>query len=267
LIGLASAASGEMSFKATVDKLQAAYEDRFQLLLEVTVSDASVKTTPIPPPEIVGFQIGGSGSSVERRGDQVVRRYVYDFMPRRSGAITIPAFKVEFQSATTVDTLLSDPITVEVAQPNPIKQGGASTTIIIISALVVIGVVGGFAWWRFRSRPAITTEPEWRDEYRAKFAEIRKLADRQDFRQYSVEVMRLIVSIVERTYETRLAGFTSSDLVTWLAEKNMDKECLAHCRELFDFCEGVKYSSGKVEVQAGMRAAQTAGKIVELLLK
>lgn len=264
---LTATAHAEMSFKASVDKLQSTYEDKIQLQLEVTVSDPAVKTTPIPPPEIIGFQIGGSGSSVERRGDQIVRKYLYDLVPRRSGSITIPVFKVEFQSGATTDTLLSEPITVNVAQPIPVKQPGSSTALVIVLTVIVIVAGGSFAWRKSRSRPAAAAEPDWRDEYRARFAEIRKLADRQDFRQYSVEIMRLIISIIERLHDTKLAGFTSADLLRWLTDKNMDQEFLSPCKELFDFCEGVKYSSGKVEVSSGTRAIGTGEKIVELLLK
>jgi hypothetical protein len=270
LIGLvfwANIASAEMSFKATVDRLSVAYEDKIHLQLEVTVSDPATKTTPIAPPEIIGLQIGGSGSSVERQGELIVRRYSYELVPGRSGSVTIPAFKVEFQSGGTVDTLTSEPITVEIAQPKPIRKPGSFTvfyfgaaTIIIIAATLLIR----------RRKPRALSEPgetDWRDEYRQRFAEIRKLAERQDFRAFSTEIMRLVVVIVERVYETKVSGHTSSDLLRWLGEKNVDKEGLALCKDLFDFCEGVKFSSGKVDVQEGTQALSRAETIVELLLK
>ena len=75
-------------------------------------------------PEIIGLQIGGSGSSVERQGDLTVRKYSYELVPGRSGSITIPAFQVEFQNGAVVDTLTSESITVEVAQPKPVESRG-----------------------------------------------------------------------------------------------------------------------------------------------
>jgi hypothetical protein len=270
LIGLvfwANVASAEMSFKATVDRLSVAYEDKIHLQLEVKVSDPATKTTPIAPPEIIGLQIGGSGSSVERQGELIVRRYSYELVPGRSGSITIPAFKVEFQSGGSVDTLTSEPITVEVAQPKPVQKPGSFTVFYFGAAMMIIIAVALLIRRRKTRAPSEPGATDWRDEYRQRFAEIRKLAERQDFRSFSTEIMRLVVAIVERVYETKVSGQTSSDLLRWLGEKNVDKESLALCKDLFDFCEGVKFSSGKVDVQEGTQALSRAEKIVELLLK
>ena len=141
-ISLALSAHGEMSFRSHVDKVQAAFEDEFQLTLEVSVSDPQVTTTPVPPPEIIGFRIGGSGSSVEKQGDQTSRRYVYNLKPARSGEVTIPAFRVEFKSATSVDTLASEPIVVSVDQPRPKGDGRVSLTPIIITGVAAAAVIG-----------------------------------------------------------------------------------------------------------------------------
>lgn len=270
LIGLvlwANVASAEMSFKATVDRLSVAYEDKIHLQLEVKVSDPATKTTPIAPPEIIGLQIGGSGSSVERQGELIVRRYSYELVPGRSGSVTIPAFRVEFQSGGSVDTLTSEPITVEIAQPKPIRKSGSFIVFYLGAAAIIIIAVAVLIR---RRKTRVLSEPgvaDWRDEYRQRFAEVRKLAERQDFRSFSTEIMRLIVVIVEHVYETKVSGQTSTDLLRWLGEKNVDKDSLALCKDLFDFCEGVKFSSGKVDVQAGTQALSRAGKIVELLLK
>jgi hypothetical protein len=270
LIGLvfwANTASAEMSFKATVDRLSVAYEDKIHLQLEVKVSDPATKTTPIAPPEIIGLQIGGSGSSVERQGELIVRRYSYELVPGRSGSVTIPAFKVEFQSGGSIDTLTSEPITVEIAQPKPIRKPGSFIVFYLGAATIVIIAVAVLIRRRKTSALSEPGETDWRDEYRQRFAEVRKLAERQDFRSFSTEIMRLVVAIVERVYETRVSGHTSSDLLRWLGEKNVDKESLALCKDLFDFCEGVKFSSGKVDVLEGTQALSRAEKIVELLLK
>ena len=270
LIGLvfwANIASAEMSFKATVDRLSVAYEDKIHLQLEVTVSDPATKTTPIAPPEIIGLQIGGSGSSVERQGELIVRRYSYELVPGRSGSVTIPAFKVEFQSGGTIDTLTSEPITVEIAQPKPIRKPGSFTVFYLGAATIIIIAVAVLIRRRKTRALSEPGETDWRDEYRQRFAEVRKLAERQDFRAFSKEIMRLVVAIVERVYETKVSGHTSSDLLRWLGEKNIDKEKLALCKDLFDFCEGVKFSSGKVDVLAGTQALSRAETIVELLLK
>ena len=270
LVGLVfwtNIASAEMSFKATVDRLSVAYEDKIHLQLEVTVSDPATKTTPIAPPEIIGLQIGGSGSSVERQGELIVRRYSYELVPGRSGSVTIPAFKVEFQSGGTIDTLISEPITVEIAQPKPIRKPGSFTVFYLGAATIIIIAVAVLIRRRKTRALSEPAESDWRDEYRQRFAEVRKLAERQDFRSFSTEIMRLVVVIVERVYETKVSGHTSSDLLRWLGEKNIDKEKLALCKDLFDFCEGVKFSSGKVDVLEGTQALGRAEKIVELLLK
>ncbi|TFH64711.1 MAG: hypothetical protein E4G91_04955 [Candidatus Zixiibacteriota bacterium] len=270
LIGLvfwANVALAEMSFKATVDRLSVAYEDKIHLQLEVKVSDPATKTTPIAPPEILGLQIGGSGSSVERQGELIVRRYSYELVPGRSGSVTIPAFKVEFQSGGSVDTLTSEPITVDIAQPKPVGKPGSYLVFYLGAAAIIVIAVAVLIRRRKTRAPSELGETDWRDECRQRFAEVKKLAERQDFRSFSTEIMRLVVAIMERVYETKVSGQTSSDLLRWLGEKNVDKGSLALCKELFDFCEGVKFSSGKVDVQEGRQALSRAETIVELLLK
>jgi hypothetical protein len=260
-------ASAEMSFTAKVDKLSVAYEEKINLLLEVRFSDPATKTTPIPPPSIIGLQIGGSGSSVERVGDVTVRRYTYELVPGRSGSVTIPPFKVEFQSGGAVDTLTSEPITVDIAQQRPVSKPGSFTVFYFAAVAIVLIAVAVIMRKRKQKTAHVEEIVDWRDEYRAKFADIKKLADRQDFRAFSTEIMRLVGAILERVYETRVSGFTTSDLLRWMEERNLDKESLALCRDLFEFCEGVKFATGQVDVQDGARAVKKAEKIVELLLK
>jgi hypothetical protein len=266
IIIFAGPLAAEMSFTATVDKLSVAFEEKIHLQLEVKVSDPSVKTTPIPPPDIVGMQIGGSGSSVERQGNLTVRNYLYELVPARSGQLTIPSFRVEFQGNGAVDTLSSEPITVDIAQPKPIS--GPRSFVVFYSAAAVILIITVVALVRRKrgSRESEPDLPDWREEYRQRFSEVSKLAERQDFRGFSSEAMRLVVAIVERKYEAKLPGLTATDLLRWLEQRGLDKESLTTCKGLFDFCESVKFSTGKVDVPDGMLALNRAGKIVELLL-
>lgn len=265
--GLASPASGEISFKSRVDKVQAAFEDEFVLTLEVAVSDPQMTTTPVPPPEIVGFRIGGSGSSVEKQGEFTVRRYTYDLKPARSGEVTIPAFKVEFKSITSVDTLSSEPIVVNVDQPKPRSDGSVSLAPIIVTGVCAGAVIAFLLVRSRRKRGAHVPEPDWRADAQEKFEEIKKLADREDYRQFSAQAMKFVVGLLERVHEARLMGFTSTDILRWMDERGLEKEIRGQAKELFEFCEEVKFSSGKVEVQRGRAAVANATKLLELILK
>ena len=264
---MAATATGEISFKSHVDKVQAAFEDEFHLTLEVMVSDPAMTTTPVPPPGIIGFRIGGSGSSVEKQGALTIRRYTYTLKPARSGEVTIPAFLVEFKNAEGVDTLSSEPIVVNIDQPKPRSEGKSNPGIIIAIAVAIVTGIG-YYWYVRRKRPETgAVEPDWREEANRQFAEIKKLADREDFRQFSGQAMKFVVGLIERKYETRLTGFTSADILRWMEERGVEKEIRDHSRELFGFCEEVKFSSGRVEVQSGRNATANAAKLVELILK
>ncbi|MGB5106647.1 MAG: BatD family protein [Candidatus Zixiibacteriota bacterium] len=264
---LAASAKAEISFTSHVDKVQAAFEDEFKLTLEVTVSDPTMTTTPAPPPDIIGFRIGGSGSSVEKQGALTIRRYTYNLKPARSGEVTIPAFQVEFKGASSVDTLSSDPIVVNVDQPKPRPEEKSSFGYIIAIAVAIVAGIGYFLYSRRKNMPVATNEPDWREEAKKQFAEIKKMAEREDFRQFSAQAMKFAVGLVERKFETRLTGYTSTDILRWMEEQGVEKEIRDHSRELFGFCEEVKFSSGKVEVQSGRNAVANATKLVELILK
>lgn len=264
---MAATATGEISFKSHVDKVQAAFEDEFHLTLEVMVSDPAMTTTPVPPPDIIGFRIGGSGSSVEKQGALTIRRYTYTLKPARSGEVTIPAFLVEFKNAESVDTLSSEPIVVNIDQPKPRSEDKSNLGIIIAIAVAIVTGIGYFLYVRRKRTETGIVEPDWREEANRQFAEIKKLADREDFRQFSAQAMKFVVGLIERKYETRLSGFTSADILRWMEERGVEKEIRDHSRELFGFCEEVKFSSGRVEVQSGRNATANAAKLVELILK
>lgn len=266
-IGLFVPARAEIGFTAHVDKVQAAFEDEFLLTLEVTVSDPQTITTPVPPPEIIGFRVGGSGSSVEKAGEVTTRRYTYALKPARSGEVTIPAYKVEFKSATGVDTLSSEPIVVNVAQPRPSRDSKVSLAPIIVTGLLAAAVIGFLLIRRRKSEAAPIPEPDWRSEAEESFAEIKRLADREDFRQFSSQASKFVIGLLEKVNETRLTGYTSTDILRWMEERGLEKEIRSHSKELFEFCEEVKFSSGKVDVQSGRAAVANAAKLLELILK
>ena len=60
----AAGVPSEVSFRASVDRVEIAYEAKVLLDLEVTVTDARIVTKPLAPPTMLGFRIGGSVSSV-----------------------------------------------------------------------------------------------------------------------------------------------------------------------------------------------------------
>ncbi len=264
---LATTAMAQIGFKAHVDKVQAAFEDEFVLTLEVSVSDPAMTTTPVPPPEIVGFRVGGSGSSVEKLGELTIRRYTYALKPARSGEVTIPSYKVEFKSTTGVDTLSSDPIVVNVAQPRPGKDSRVSLAPIFITAAVGAAIIAALLFRRRKTKAPVVPEADWRAEAQAKFAEIKRLADREDFREFSSQASKFIVGLLEKANEARLTGYTTTDILRWMEERGIEKEIRSHSQELFAFCEEVKFSSGKVDVQSGRTAVANATKILELILK
>lgn len=267
LLCLVGVASAQIGFKAHVDKVQAAFEDEFVLTLEVSVADPAITTTPVPPPEMVGFRFGGSGSSVEKAGELTIRRYTYNLKPARSGDVTIPSYKVEFKSTIGVDTLSSDPITVNVAQPRPTKDTQVSLAPIFITVAIGTAIISALLFRRRKAKAPIVEEADWRAEATAKFAEIKRLADREDFREFSSQASKFIIGLLEKANEARLTGYTTTDILRWMEERGIDKEIRSHCKELFAFCEEVKFSSGKVDLQSGRAAVSNATKLLELILK
>jgi hypothetical protein len=256
----------EVSFESSVDKLSAAYEDQIELTLNVKVTNPEVNTSPLPPPEIPGLSLGGSSSSVARAGDTLIRSYSYKLVPRRSGRITIPPFKLVYSDSTMVDTLSSEPITVNIAEPVPPKSESKTPTWLWILSLAIIIV--GATWWYRRTVKARQPETiDWRAEHTAKLAEILKLAEREDYRNFSVEAMKLIVVLLEHHTGKKLAGHTTKDLVNVLHDTDIAESEQEQYSDLFSFCENVKYSSGHVDPEDGRKASRRLEKIVELLLK
>lgn len=254
-----------VSFEATVDKLATAYEASIELTLKVTVTDPNVRTSPLPPPQVPAFVLGGSASSVDRSGDTIIRSYAYTLMPQRPGSVTIPPFQVEFRDSLVVDTLSSEPITVTIADPLPVESESGTPTWLYILCLAII--VAGAAWWYRRS--AMVAKPElenWRDEYRQRLDETEKLAQREDYQLFSIEAMKLVTALLERQTERKLSGHTTKDLVKLLGESGRSDSEIEQFTELFDFFESVKYSAGSVDAGDGRKTAQRLRKIVELLL-
>ncbi len=268
LLVVVSSARAEVGFQARVDKTEAAFEDEIQLTLEVNVDDPAIKTTPLPPPEMIAFRIGGSGSSVERVGERIVRKYSYVLRPARSGELTIPAFQVEFAGSATTDTLRSEPIVVQVAQPKPVKQPGGSYGMLYGGIAVGIAILAALGYaLRRKPKRAETNAPDWREQAQEEFARITKLADREDFGPFSAEASKFVIRLLENEHEAKLSGYTFADVLRWMEERAVDGELRAYVRDLFAYCEEVKFGTGKPDVAKGRAAAATAQKIVELLTK
>jgi hypothetical protein len=266
LMMLQSRMIAAVSFEAGVDRLQVEFEEQVLLQLTVAVSSSEIHTTPIVPPELDGFRIGGSASSVAREGERVVRTYTYHLVPIRSGRVPIPSFQLEYVDGETTDTLTSEPLSVEIAAPRPAKSRSGLTFGLIAAAVVLVGV--GITFWGVRRQKSRTpVEPDWREEYQVRFEEIKKIASRQDFRLFATEINKLIVSLLERETNGKLSGYTAGNLLKFLEENGREQAQLSQFKELLDFCEEVKYSTGKIELDKGQKAMRLSEKIVELLLK
>jgi hypothetical protein len=139
----------------------------------------------------------------------------------------------------------------------------------MIVGLVAVFVVSsfGYLWWRRRTLKLVTPLSDWRDDLRAEYAELRKLADREDYRSFSTQIQRLVVGALERIHTARLSGYTSTDVLRWMDEQALDADLRGHCRTLFEFSEEVKFSTGRSDPHAARTALAAADKIVELLAK
>lgn len=268
LLSALTSARAEVGFQARVDRTEAAYEDEIQLTLEVNVDDPAIKTTPLPPPEMIAFRIGGSGSSVERAGERIVRKYTYVLRPARSGELTIPAFQVEFVGSVTTDTLRSEPIVIQVAQPKPVKKPSGSTGMLYGGIAVGVAILAALGYALRRKQKNVEPDaPDWRIQAQAEFEGIVKLADREDFAPFSAEASKFVIRLLENEHEAKLSGYTFADVLRWMEERAVDSELRAAVRDLFAYCEEVKFGTGKPDVTKGRAAAATAQKIVELLTK
>jgi hypothetical protein len=118
-LACSAAFAAEVSFEASVDRLQTAFEDPVQLELVVRTTDPDITTRPLMPPRLPGFSVGGSSSSVSREGDTIIRRYTYELRPAASGEVRIPALQLEYTDSLGTDTLSSQPIAVQVGEPVP----------------------------------------------------------------------------------------------------------------------------------------------------
>lgn len=259
-------AMAEVSFRASVDKVETAFENKVTLDLEVTVSDPHVETTPLAPPSMVGFRIGGSVSSVSQEAGKIVRHYKYELFPSKSGPVQIPAFALEYSDSAGVDTLYSQPITVTVAQPVPKKEPGKTPWSILVITAVVLAA--GVWWWIRRTQYAAaeTAEPEWQAEYRSQLDGALELAERQNYREFFDKGSRLLVGLLEKVNDTTLKGKTVDDLCSWVRGQEMSDELKDMITGFLKNSESVKFTTGHVEPQAAEGRVSDLKKIVERLL-
>ncbi len=265
-LAMGETVTAEVSFKASVDKVNTAYEEKVLLDLEVTVSDPLIETKPLPPPAMLGFRIGGSVSSVTQEGGSTIRHYRYELVPSKSGAVEIPAFALVYGDSTGVDTLYSQPIVVTVAQPLPPQEEGTTPWTVIIIAIVVLG--GGTYWWLRRRQPASepAVEPEWQAEYRDRLSEAIELAQRQKYRDFFDRGSRLLVDLFATIYETPLKGKTVDDLRDWIKQQDMSDEVKGMATDFLRQSESVKFTSGQIDPRSADAQAAELRKIVERLL-
>ena len=264
-LALTATLSAEVSFEARVDNLQTAFEDPVRLELMVRVTDPAVTTEPLVPRQLPGFTIGGSGSSVTREGDTIIRKFTYDLKPIRSGTLTVPKLQLVYADSLATDTLESLPIQIAVAEPlPPPTTTDLPTWVIVICVIFVLGV--GF-WWFWRSRNAGSSlAPDWRKEYRQLLDEARTYVGRENFQEFSQVAVRLVIALLERKFDRKLGGHTTAELVNLLGREGMSKEQLDHVSELLRYCDTVKYATSDQDPEAGRQALAQLEKTVEPLL-
>jgi hypothetical protein len=265
-LACSAAFAAEVSFEASVDRLQTAFEDPVQLELVVRTTDPDITTRPLMPPRLPGFSVGGSSSSVSREGDTIIRRYTYELRPAASGEVRIPALQLEYTDSLGTDTLSSQPIAVQVGEPVPEPVSSDTPLWVAIVAAVVLAV--GVWWWVRRSNQARREiRSDWHGTLREQLEEAEKLARRQDYRVFCEKAIHLVIRVLERRYETKLAGHTAGDLVKFLNEKGVDRGQIESCEELTRFCETVKYASGEADADSASRAAACLRNLVEPMLE
>lgn len=258
--------AAEVSFEAKVNKLQTAFESPVRLELRVTVTDPNMVTKPLVPRKLDGFLIGGSGSGVSREGDTIIRTYTYDLKPMRSGSVTIPTLFLVYGDSLATDTLMSEPIPITVADPLALPTEG-KTSIWVVIGCVVLAFGGGF-WWYWRSRQGHSAlEPNWRVVYEEQLDEARSLVGRQDYQGFSKVAAKLLMLLLERRFDRKLGGYTTTEIVKFLEEEGMISEQLERVSELLQYCDTVKYSTGEQDPDAGLRALGHLEKTVEPLLQ
>lgn len=263
---LIAVVEAEVSFRASVDKVETAFEDAVMLDLVVTVSDASIETKPLSPPAMVGFRIGGSVSSVTQEREHVVRHYQYELIPVRSGPVEIPGFALEYSDTTGVDTLYSQPITVTVAQPAAQREEGGTSWVVLLISVVVLVV--GVVWWIKRSAKGAgeQTEPDWQSEYSRRLEEATDLAQRQNYKEFFDKGSKLLVGLLERTFETQLRGKTVADLCEWMKQQELSEELKGMISDFLRTSERVKFTTGRVDPKTADGRVDELKKIVERLL-
>jgi hypothetical protein len=253
LLLLTGSLSAEVAFEARVDKLETAYESPIRLELTVKVTNPQTITEPLMPRQLPGFTIGGSGSSVSREGDTVIRRYTYNLQPARSGTVKIPALRVVFTDSLNTDTLVSQPIEVSIAEPLPPPAANSMPTWLVAVCVVVV-LAGGF-WWFWRSRQSGTSlAPDWREKYRQQLRQARRLVERQDFQGFSQIAVKLLVGLLERRFERNLK------------DEGLTAEQVERVSELLSYCDSVKYATSDQDPEAGAEALRCLEKTLEPLL-
>lgn len=267
LLSFPDASSAAVEFRAEIDKLRGAYEDRFEVTIVVEVSSPDIQTTPILPPNLLTMKVGATSSSVERRGDTIIRRYSYALHPQKGGNILIPPFRLAYTDGDLTDTLSSESFFIEVAQPVPKKTDEGSGWYYLILGLVVFAGAVGFYLMRLRRRRKQSPDTDAVAAYNESLAGLRRMAERENYADFAAGARRLVVTLLERKYGVRLAGHTSSDLQRWAEEHGLEKELRQLIADLCEFCDGIKFSSSQIDRRRGTAAAESAAKIVERLLQ
>ena len=233
-----SATAGSISISQAVDKSTVAYEDsvQFEIRLQWQGPQSAYLFDKPLSPTILGLKVRGFSSSIASAGtgpeEITTKTYRYTLIPGSPGVGRIQPVSIEY--------LITEEMTVNVAEPLPVPvSGGFPIWLVIVIVVVVAAGAGAFIWHRSRNREVVEPVKSPKETLLEDLASLKQDAG-TDLKNFQTGLCRILPAYLQAVYrfdpndlerealtERLIAGGLVPDkaekVAGWLSRARIDK--------------------------------------------
>lgn len=216
---------------------------------------------PLKPPECNSLEIQGSSTTVETKKEMGVlktyKKYNFVLKPTKQGQGLIGAVSLNY-----IDTFTQDSSSVSTqelkVQIDPAKKSLKLTSpiIVVVSSVILLVFLIFFGIYAKRTLqkkakeklPEIEKPKSLENIFEEKLKSISETLDKNETNKFFEEFYKLVLNYLEEKYQINLKGKTKDQLLSFLANLNLEERQAQFFSELFSLAELVKFSGKKIEI-------------------
>lgn len=254
VLGLAPAVGKAISVSQSIDRTEMRFEDTatYEIVVSWDGPPTKYRFEKAMRLETDRLKVASFSSTVNSRGtgpDEVSSKVVqYRLAPTGSGVGRIEPLAIEYTEwpDTTIGVLMTDAITISIAQPVPVKAESDNGTPAWIWLLIIVVLAGGAVgvfFWR-RDRPSAPPPRTPAEAFLDDLAVLRKESG-SDLKHFQTGLYKILVVFISVFFRIDVNGRTTDSILADLDKVEVNRETKDTLADWLRRAEREKYAPVK----------------------